>query len=99
MDKTTRNWIIAGVVFVILILIAVFAMGKSTTPATPINPTANPNLNPNTAATTNILNTLGTWLKKKLSGSTSNSGYTQVPPIDANGCDANGYNAIGVKCL
>lgn len=48
----------------------------------------------------NVFTRFEHWLGNLFHKKTTNvSGYTQVLPIDENGCDANGYNAIGVKCL
>lgn len=94
MTKSTKTLVIIGViVLLVLIAIGVYA-SKSTSPALP--KTAPPL--PGQSSSTNWLDIIGGFLKKFSKSSTSTTAYIQVTPIDDQGCDANGYDAIGVKC-
>jgi hypothetical protein len=93
--KNNRTLIITGVI-VLLILIGIGVYASKANAAPPVAPPG-PSTPPPTS--TNVLDVFnffkGLFSKKTV----SDSGYTQVAPIDDQGCDANGYNAIGVRCM
>jgi len=92
-------WIVVIVVVLLIIGFAVFA-GKSTKTPPPFNPNPNQNSQGQQSAGNFLGDLLGGLIKKWSNRNTTNdSGYVQVKPIDSDGCDALGYNAIGVRCL
>lgn len=94
MEKSTKIWIGVGIVLILLMIgIAVYATKSdgATQPPSPVGP--NPSSG-NSTGSVNILDTFRNIIKKI----TNKSDFKQTPPIDENGCDVNGYNAIGVKC-
>lgn len=96
MSSTTKTWIVIGIVILIaLILVGWYASKK---PSVPVSYT---NLPPYKTQPTNLLGSLGNLFNTifKGKGTISNSGFIQTGPIDDQGCDVNGYNAIGVKCF
>lgn len=94
--KKNKGWIIVGVI-ILLLLIGAAILAARANPVTPVAPTPNPN--PATPQSQpNILNTLS-GLFKKWFGKDPVEPYVQVEPIDEDGCDANGYNKIGIKCF
>lgn len=97
---TKTIWIIVGIIVLLMIVFAVVAM-KSKPAVIPINNNPTPIPNTHSASTGNFLgDLLGGFITKWANRNiTHDSGYTQIEPIDSDGCDANGYNAIGVRCF
>lgn len=92
--KNSKGWIIAGVV-ILLLLIGVWiwaASTKSTPVVLPPPPGGPPTPTPTSGLGVLVDFLKGLFGKKK-------EAYVQVEPIDENGCDANGYNKIGVRCF
>lgn len=92
--KNTTIVIILIVAVLLLIGVGVWAAQSSKTVVTPpVTPTPTPN-----TTGTDILSAIGS-IFNKLFGKTTPPPYKQVPPIDEEGCDALGYNKLGVKCF
>jgi len=93
MEKSTRNLVIGGVVL-ILVLVVIGVYASKPTPPVVINRNPYPKPQPpNNTSLTDLFTFFKNLFTKK-----SSTNYVQVAPIDSNGCDANGYNEIGVKC-
>lgn len=89
MKTSTRNWIIA----IVVILIILAAVYYSTAKAAVIQPI---NQYKPVTTTSSIFDSITAIIKKFTAPKNT---FVQTPPIDDQGCDANGYNAIGIKCL
>lgn len=90
-NHTTRNWIIAIVIILLILAVVYYSTAKAAVVNTPV--TGPP---VTTVKSSNLLDALTAIIKKF---TTPKNTFVQAPPIDDQGCDANGYNAIGIKCL
>lgn len=93
MDKTTRTLVIIVVIVVVLLIgFGIYAYIQGSKQVAP------PVVLPPTTTTTDNIFTVLSDLISKIFGKKTLPPYVQVPPIDENGCDANGFNKIGISC-
>lgn len=93
--KTSTIIVIVVLILVLMIGIGIWASKANAAPVivTPTDPTK-----PIQPAQTDILGALKNLFTKWFGKSEPLGAYVQVQPVDADGCDALGYNRIGVRC-
>lgn len=92
--KNRNLIIIVSIVFILLIGIGIWAYVQSNKQTvvlpTPVNGTTQP---------TDIFSGIVGLFQRLFKKSEPLPPFVQTLPIDADGCDANGYNRIGIRCL
>lgn len=92
--KNSTIVIIVVVVLVLLIGIGVYVAYANAKAPVVVTPTPLPAQNANSGLLTTVFDLIKGLFNKK----ETLPPYVQVPPIDSDGCDANGFNKIGIHC-